>query len=584
MASFDEDTVNKTKFGTTSDSDAQHEHSHKKNQQQPESFSRARPAYNKYSSSTQYNQRYQNNYDKNYQNLSVQKSNFGQVPKTEQKNDEKVLVVDQNGNKNTKNRPIVGKALFNNTLVNYLCDTGADRSIINIKTFNLIRRHDTNTVMKPFEGCKLYSCINEMKIFGVVYLKRCLIVPSYNLENTMSESDLDNLELNDTVVKPIEYEHIDQNEFIEAESKIKQEFENPNQKPIRCKCRPLPWNLKDKVRLEIENQVKAGIIRPKLNKVIKDDNQPLPSINDLYTMMTDSDVFTKFDLKSAYHQIAVHEESVEVTAFICEFGIFEYLFMPMGIKIAPAKFQKFMEKIFGKFIKMKMLGVFLDDSFIFTNRLKYGLKTPKDTVMDVIQTLKQNSLKISMEKSVPLAYEIELLGNVITKNSIKPNPNRSKCLEKRPKPVTVKDLQSWLGVANYYMRLIKRYAQITKLLYEMMGIKDVPNKFKKKNGALDGKKFNLVDLILTLLNFEHMMVFSTDACEYGYGAVLEQIIDAESRPIAYFSKNYTATQNNQRKDNVVADMLSRLPDVNGEETEDLSIILFYSNRLWKELA
>ncbi|CAF1037193.1 unnamed protein product, partial [Brachionus calyciflorus] len=126
-------------------------------------------------------------------------------------------------------------------------------------------------------------------------------------------------------------------------------------------CRQLPWNLKDRVRLEIENQVKAGIIRPskipwcfpirvvdkqngeirftvdykELNKVIKDDNQPLPSINDLYTMMTDSDVFTKFDLKSAYHQKAVHEESVEVTAFICEFGIFEYLFMPMGIKIAP---------------------------------------------------------------------------------------------------------------------------------------------------------------------------------------------------------------------------------------------------------
>ena len=314
--------------------------------------------------------------------------------------------------------------------------------------------------------------------------------------NAENESDLDNFELNDTVVKPIEYEHIDRNEFIEAESKIKEEFESisansvadlvpeinhgftfkiefidPNQKPIRCKCRQLPWNLKDKVRLEIENQVKAGIIRPskspwcfpirvvdkqngeiritvdykELNKVIKNDNQPLPSINDLYTMMTDSDVFTKFDLKSAFHQKAVHEESVEVTAFICEFGIFEYLFMPMGIKIAPAKFQKFMEKIFGKFIKMKMLGVFLDDSFIFTNTLKYGLKTHIDTVMDVIQTLKQNSLKISMEKSVPLAYEIELLGNVITKNSIKPNPNRSKCLETRPKPVTVKDLQSWLS-------------------------------------------------------------------------------------------------------------------------------------------
>ncbi|CAF1096786.1 unnamed protein product [Brachionus calyciflorus] len=155
IASFDEDTVNTTKFGTTSDSDAQHEQSHKKKQKQLESFSRDRPAYNKY------------------------------IPKTEQKNDKKVLVVDKNGNKNTRNRPIVGKALFNNTLVNYLCDTGADRRIINKKNFNLIRRHEPNTVMKPYEDGKLYSCTNEMKIYGVVYLKRCLILPSNNLENTM---------------------------------------------------------------------------------------------------------------------------------------------------------------------------------------------------------------------------------------------------------------------------------------------------------------------------------------------------------------------------------------------------------------
>ncbi|CAF1059455.1 unnamed protein product [Brachionus calyciflorus] len=108
-----------------------------------------------------------------------------------------------------------------------------------------------------------------------------------------------------------------------------------------------------------------------------------------------------------------------------------------------------------------------------------------------------------------------------------------------------------------------------------------------------------------------MMVLTNDTCEYGYSAVLEQIIDGESRTVAYFPKNYTATQKKYstsekellavvmsieyfqqylygklerwllrlalyqfnilyepRKDNVVADMLSRLPDVNGDESED----------------
>ncbi|CAF0755633.1 unnamed protein product [Brachionus calyciflorus] len=40
------------------------------------------------------------------------------------------------------------------------------------------------------------------------------------------------------------------------------EFINPSQKPLRCKCRPLPYNLKEKVQIEIEQQIEAKIIRP----------------------------------------------------------------------------------------------------------------------------------------------------------------------------------------------------------------------------------------------------------------------------------------------------------------------------------
>ena len=89
---------------------------------------------------------------------------------------------------------------------------------------------------------------------------------------------------------------------------FKIEFKEANQKPIKCKSRPLPYNLKDKVRLEIDKLLKAGIIREsksewcspirvvdkpdgsirltvdykELNKVIKDDNYPIPSISDMY--------------------------------------------------------------------------------------------------------------------------------------------------------------------------------------------------------------------------------------------------------------------------------------------------------------
>lgn len=165
--------------------------------------------------------------------------------------------------------------------------------------------------------------------------------------------------------------------------------------------------------------------------MIKDDNYPLPSITDLYNKLAEADTFTKIDMKAAYHQIPVHPDSIEITAFVCEFSIFEYLSMPMGIKTAPAWFQRFIESVLDKFIVNGTLGAYLDDTIVFTDSSRYGYKHHYDTVMNVIQTLNNRSLKISYEKSVPAVAEVQLLGFIISKNQIKPNPDRAKCLSER---------------------------------------------------------------------------------------------------------------------------------------------------------
>jgi hypothetical protein len=133
-------------------------------------------------------------------------------------------------------------------------------------------------------------------------------------------------------------------------------------------------------------------------------------------------------------------------------------------------------------------------------------------------------------------------------------------LIQKPKPQTLKELQSWLGVTNYYRRFIKHYATIAQPLYDLMGLSEVPKQFRKRNGAVDGNKvlitwteeaeksfdklknFLCSHLVLALPDFEKPMIMSTDACEYGYGAVLEQSCQDALRPLAYFSKSYTVTQ------------------------------------------
>ena len=123
-------------------------------------------------------------------------------------------------------------------------------------------------------------------------------------------------------------------------------------------------SLKKKVKQALDEQENAGIIQKSannwasaltvhkqdlsiritvdfkpLNKIIKIDKYPLPSVADLYAKLGQGIFFSKVDKKAAYHQIPIHPDSVKFTAFICEFGLYEYLSMPMSISSAPAWFQ-----------------------------------------------------------------------------------------------------------------------------------------------------------------------------------------------------------------------------------------------------
>jgi hypothetical protein len=194
---------------------------------------------------------------------------------------------------------------------------------------------------------------------------------------------------------------------------------NPNQTPIRSKCRPLPWNLKEKVKKAIDEQMQAGLIRAsfsawcsvrvvdkrdgtvrntvdykQLNKIIKDDNYPLPSVTELYNRLVKADMFSKIDMKAAYHQIPTDDNSIELTAFICEYGVYEYLSMPIGIKTAPSWFQRFMENVLHEFIERDVLRVYLDDTVLYTNGLKQHYDEPgkENIVADMLSRLPEEDI------------------------------------------------------------------------------------------------------------------------------------------------------------------------------------------------
>ena len=146
--------------------------------------------------------------------------------------------------------------------------------------------------------------------------------------------------------------------------------------------------------------------------------------------------------------------------------------MPMGISSAPAWFQRFIESILQDFVIKEILSVYLDDIIIFSAELEVHVID----VLAVIERLQEKNMKTSFEKSQLVTEQIEFLGNIIEGGEIRAHPKRAKCLKEMKRPETLVELQRLLGMTNYSRTYIQNYAEITKPLYDLIDIKNVPDK------------------------------------------------------------------------------------------------------------
>lgn len=245
------------------------------------------------------------------------------------------------------------------------------------------------------------------------------------------------------------------------------------------------------------------------------DQYSLPSINLIVKKVSQSKIFSKFDLKSGFHQVAMHPDSIDWTAFIVPQGLYEWLVMPFGIKNAPAIFQRKMDNCFSKY--EKFIAVYIDDILVFSQ----SEQEHAAHINKMLNICKENGLVLSPSKMKVAVSEINFLGVTLGNRKIKLQELFIKKIVNFDEVLqTVKGLRSFLGILNFARSYVPKLGLLLSPLYSKTSCYG-DKKFKTADWKLIRQIKLLVQNLpdLELPPTDAYIIIETDGCMEGWGAV-----------------------------------------------------------------
>jgi len=425
--------------------------------------------------------------------------------------------------------------------------------------------------VKPGKIARIYQ--KDPKSIGVIWVRR-VAAPE-------KEEPRPKVPATSKLRIPTEYEEFRElfEEHDETDLPERQEWDHKIELEEGAKLRPGPiyplsHNQQEALKEQLESLLRKGYIReghgpmaspilfvPKkngklrmcvdyreLNSKTRKNRYPLPLIQELMDKLQGSKWFTKFDIRDGFHRIRIAEGDEWKTAFKTRFGLYEYMVMPFGLTNAPATFQSVINKALHEYLDV-FCTAYIDDVLIYTNGTE---QEHTEHVKKVLRKLKQNRLLLHPDKCEFHVTKTDYLGFVISRDGVSMDPKKIEAVQDWKIPKTVKDVQAFLGFANFYRKFIRNYSKVTTPLSELTK-KEV--KWKPQEAFAPGspprrafeelKRLFTTAPMLQMHNPELPQRVETDASDYALGAILSQKNeDGRWRPVYYHSRKFNGAELN----------------------------------------
>ena len=277
-----------------------------------------------------------------------------------------------------------------------------------------------------------------------------------------------------------------------------------------------------------------------LNSITQLMSFPIPSMEECLLKLHDKKFISCLDLTSSFYSIPLDEKSQDATTFYANGKTWKYLRLSFGLKNSSFQFSRAMHLALAGHEEYSMS--FIDDLFVMTKESDWRIHLSHvENLLDAV--VNKGKFIINWKKTQICQTRIHFLGNIVEDGKLKIDPAKIASIQSYPPPKSVKELLSFLGLANFVRNFIPNYSSLTVPLHGLL---------RKNVSFLWGKEqqeaFQILknkiseDCMLFLPDLNQRMYLITDASQSAFGGILMQKYGNNLRPISYYSASFSDSQ------------------------------------------
>ena len=149
---------------------------------------------------------------------------------------------------------------------------------------------------------------------------------------------------------------------------------------------------------------------------------------------------------------------------------------------------------------------YLDDIIVYSE----SIAEHQIHIETVMGKLKAAGIALNEAKCRFYRKEVKILGNIVSYKIIKPDLSKIEAIREYGEPIDIKQLRSFLGLANYVRDFVSKFSEIANSLTEMLKGKDINSKMKILWNPKAREAFKVVKKAIVNATFRTHLVFSKE--------------------------------------------------------------------------